>query len=277
MKKKIIICLIILTIIIIALTITTRIIRNKRFQETQTHDISYLDEDESKNEAESLDGKENQKEVSENIEQTGEKEKPEETEKKQQEQEKISQIIQDQGLQADENIYEIDTEYDGREVVVVKSSIQYKAALAGILKKGKPEFSEINDLLNDAPTHTGIWVEKDSREKFLSILKNITSATYEFDEHGFLVQNAGLRMNKYDIAVQKLLSDEMLHVFAISSVSYLVDSVTGELQEYPFEEMDPYTGYEYLVSQDKDLFVISENLLGKIDQEKVIEEILDNR
>ena len=134
---------------------------------------------------------------------TYEEEKEEEV--NEQEQEQITQIIENQGLEADENIYEIATEYDGREVVRVKPSIQYQVALAGMLKKDIPEFSEINDLLKQAPTHTGIWIEETAREKFLSILKNITNANYEINDEGFLVQNTTWNMNKYDNGIKQML------------------------------------------------------------------------
>lgn len=191
-----------------------------------------------------------------------------------QEQEQIIKIIENQGLEADENLYEIAAEYDGREVVRVKPNIQYQVALAGMLKKDIPEFSEINELLKRAPTHTGIWIEETAREKFLSILKKITNANYEVDEEGFLVQNTTWNMNKYDKQIKQMLSDEILYVFAISSKTYIVDEVTGEIQEYPFEEMDPYTEYEYFASEDKEMFVVSENLEGRVNQEKILKGIL---
>ena len=204
---------------------------------------------------------------------TYEEEKEEEV--NEQEQEQITQIIENQGLEADENIYEIATEYDGREVVIVKPNIQYQVALAGMLKKEKPEFSEINDLLEQAPTHTGIWIEQDSREKFLAILKNITNANYEINDEGFLVQNTTWNMNNYDKEIKQMLSDEILYVFAISSKTYIVDEVTGEIQEYPFEEMDPYTEYEYFASENKEMFVINTNSYDKVDQEEILKNIFE--
>ena len=149
-------------------------------------------------------------------------------------QEKITQIVEDQGFQADENIYEIAKEYDGREVVVVKSNIKYKVALAGMIKGQKPEQSEINEILQKAPTHTGIWVPEKSREKFLELLKNITNATYTINEDGFLIQKESWIMNDCDKSILEMLQDKKLHIFDISSTTYVVDDATGEIQEYPF-------------------------------------------
>lgn len=192
-----------------------------------------------------------------------------------QEKEKILDIVENQGFKANENIYEIEKEYDGREVVVVKSNIKYKVALAGMLKGKKPEMSEIDEILKNAPTHTGIWIAENSREKILELLKEIANATYSVDDEGFLNQKECWRMNDYDRNILEMLKEKKLHILNISSISYVVDDVTGEIQEYPFEEMDPYTDYEYFESEDKDMFIISENKEGKINQEEVLKEILN--
>lgn len=202
-------------------------------------------------------------------------ESKENEEKNEQVQEQIIQIIENQGLQADEDIYEIANEYDGREVVVIKPNIQYQVALAGMIKKERPEFSEVNELLTKAPTHTGIWIEESSREKFLTILKNITNADYEINEEGFLNQMGSWKMNEYDKKIKQMLGDGNLYVFNICSTTYIVDEVTGEIQEYPFEEMDPYNEYEYFSSQNKKMFIISGNSSGKIDQKEVLKNILE--
>lgn len=144
-------------------------------------------------------------------------------------QNKIGDIIENQGFDADENIYELGTEYDGREVVVVKSSIQYKVALAGMIKGEKPEFSELDSLLNQAPTHTGIWIEKKSRSKFLEIVNKVTDGKYEINDYGFLVQ-IQTSENMYDKQISEMISDKSLYIFDISSTTYLVDEVTGDIR-----------------------------------------------
>ena len=190
-----------------------------------------------------------------------------------QDQEQISQITENQGLQADENIYEIATEYDGREVVRVKPNIQYKVALAGMIKKEIPDFSELDDLLTQAPTHTGIWIEETSRESFLNILNNIADSEYEINEDGFLIKKENGKMNDYDKKIKEMLSDETLHIFDINSTTYIVDEVTGEIQEYPFEEMVPYTEYDFFSSDNKEMFIISAHSYGKVNQEEILKGI----
>lgn len=243
MRKKVIIGFIILILGLLIFFIAVKFIRNGKQIERTLVPIDYIEESE---------------------------EEP----KKEENQEKIKEMINNQGFQADEEIYEVGTEYDGREVLMVKAGIQYKVALAGMLKESKPEFSEIDEILKKAPAYTGIWIAEKDREKFLAILKEITKANYEIDEEGFLIQSESWGKNKYDKKLEEWLTDEKLHIFGIRSTTYLVDEITGEIQEYPFEEMDPYNGYEYFESDDKEMFIMSENVKGKVNLEEVLSEIL---
>ena len=143
---------------------------------------------------------------------------------------KIDEIAENLGFTAEDDIYEIATEYDGRETVKIKYSIQYKVALAGSIKRSKPEFSEIDEIITNAPKHTGIWILKDSQEEFLNILNNICKAKYNINEEGYLLQEKVAFMNKYDKKIEQMLSDSKLYVFDINSISYLVDEVTGEIR-----------------------------------------------
>ncbi len=240
MKKKIFICLSILILISVVFFITRKLVKMGSEEEVSSLPIDYINENNEKNDN----------------------------------QEEINKMVENQGLQADENIYEIGKEYDGREVIIVKSNIKYKVALAGMIKTQKPEFSNLDETLEKAPKHTGIWIPEQSREKFLSILKGITNATYTINEDGFLIQKENWILNEYDKSISKMLTDEKLHIFDISSITYVVDEVTGEIQEYPFEEMDPNTEYEYFESDNKEMFIMSENKSGKVNQEDILKNIL---
>ncbi len=192
-------------------------------------------------------------------------------------QEKIINMIENQGFSANEDIYELAQEYDGRETIVIKASVQYKVALAGMIKQAVPDFNEINNLLEKAPTHTGVWVEENSRSEFLEILKNITNGNYNIDENGFLIKNQVLFPNNYDKIIIDMIDDGGLYIFDISSITYLVDEVTGEIKEYPFEDMDPNQEYEYFESDNKYMFIISENIQEKINKQEALKKILENK
>ena len=243
MKKKVIICILLIILISMIFFITRKDIENGSEEKESLLPVNYVEENQETN--------------------------------KESNQEKITQIVKDQGLQANENIYEIAQEYDGREVVVVKTNIKYKVALAGMIKKQKPEFNEINEIMEKAPKHTGIWIAENSREKFLEVLKKITKLTYAINEDGFLEQKESWIMNDCDKSILALLNDKKLHVFDISSTTYIVDDVTGEIQEYPFEEMDPYTDYEYFEDNDKEMYILSEGIEGKVKTDECLKKIFE--
>ena len=242
MKKKIIIiCLIVLIIIAIIFFI----IYNRK--EVGSEDISSLPIDYN--------------EVEENVVEEDEQ--------------KINEITDDLGFTGKDDMYQVVTEYDGRETLTIKDSIQYKVALSGVIKKQKPEFSEINEILNNAPKHTGVWLEENSKDKILSLLKNITKAKYSIDNEGYLIQKETSSMNEYDEKIKQMITSNNLYIIDISSKYYILDEVTGEVVENPFEDMDPYTPYEMLTSENKEIYFISENEQGKINQEEALKEILE--
>jgi len=239
-KNKIIVLIItIATVITIAIVISNK--KNNNHQELQTFPISY---EEPKNEG--------------SIE----------------DENKIKNIANEQGINVDTNIYDIKKEYDGREYISIKDSVKYNVVLSGIIKKEKPELNEIDELLTRAPVHTGIWIEENSRDTFLEIIKQITNANYIINEEGFLEQTESLIMNSCDKKIKEMLSENKLFIFTINSECYIIDDVTGEIVLYPFEEMEPEQGAEIFENDNKYIFIISENKLGKAEPKEIIKSIL---
>ena len=191
---------------------------------------------------------------------------------------RIEDIKQDLGYNnnADTTIYEIKKEYDGREVLAIKPNIQYKVAMAGVLKNAKPEFLEIDNLLKQAPNKSGIWIEKNSREDFLKILKNNTNATYQIDEEGYLKQTQTDNANEIDNLIKKVMSKNHNYSFSINSAAYLIDEVTGNIEEYPFEEIDREAPYELFEAENATLYVITPNTYKKLDYKDIFEEVFKN-
>lgn len=176
----------------------------------------------------------------------------------------------------DENIYEVQKEYDGREVVVIKPSLQFKVAMAGAIIKEKPQLSAIENILKEAPTKNGIWISKSSREEFLKIINEITTQHYIVDSEGYLVQEQTGNSNEIDKAITKIIKDKKLRAFDISSITYLIDEVSGEIEEYPFEDIDPETPFEYFETNNESLYVLTSNSSKKMDYKNIIKEIIEN-
>ena len=81
----------------------------------------------------------------------------------------VEDIKNETGATADEEIYEIQQEYDGREILTIKPDVQYKTVLTGILKNGQPSIQEIEQL-DLTKFHSGVWISEVSRNKFLQIV-----------------------------------------------------------------------------------------------------------
>ena len=61
----------------------------------------------------------------------------------------VNELKEEIGATGDAEIYETQTEYDGRKVLTVKAGLKYKVAFAGMMKKAKPNMEELDTLLNE--------------------------------------------------------------------------------------------------------------------------------
>ncbi len=217
---------------------------------------------------------------SKNLEDSSEQNKIEETENQNEDdilQKKIENIKGDLGYNnTNTNMYEIKQEYDGREVITIKPNLKYKVAMAGAIKKEKPEFSEIDSLLEQLPKQSGIWITKSSRDNFLKILKEVNLNNYTIDDKGYLIQNQSNNMTDIDKKLKKIINGNNLYSIDINKTTYLLDDVTGKIEEYPFEDIDPETPFELFQSENASLYVITENTNKKLDYNYIIEEVLNS-
>lgn len=188
----------------------------------------------------------------------------------------IDNLKQELGITGVNEVYTIEEEYDGRKVLAIKPSVQYNVIMAGMLKGEKPENEELAQWKEKIPINTGIWINKPVREKFLKMINLIAKDNYTISETGFLKQEETTKGNEYDNILNKMIKSKTLYIIDISSKCYLLDEVTGEIVEYPFEKMDPYTPFEYFEFDNKCIFIINSNEKGKLEDTDSIKEILDN-
>ena len=86
----------------------------------------------------------------------------------------LEDLKKEYGATGDENLYDIETEYDGRKVLAIKASENFKVAFAGLVENRKITLDEATKIFDDEyPTNNGIWVEEKSREKILNYLRVI--------------------------------------------------------------------------------------------------------
>lgn len=194
------------------------------------------------------------------------------------ENEKIDEIKYNTGATGDSNIYEVQIDsYDGREVVVVKPSIKYKVAFAGMVKDDLPQMQEINQIYEDnKPEKNGIWVESDSRDKILNMFDNsgIFNNTYTIDQDGYMKVQEENNYNENDTKVINAINSEKQYILSVSSICYIVDDLTGEIQRYSFENMDRYQTYEYFDNGNQYIIFLTENKNNQLSDSEIINSLI---
>lgn len=188
----------------------------------------------------------------------------------------IAQLKEESGMQAEDELYEVKVEYDGKQVLDIKPNIQYKIAFAGIIKQSKSEFGEIDKFYEtDHPNQKGIWIEPQSRGKFLEMLKENMNCQYQISENGYLQIKENENPKQEDVQLQKMINNETsLYIIAISGVYYKVDRVNGEIIDEPFEMMDPYQASKMVETGNQMIIFLSKNERQKLTTQEILEEVI---
>lgn len=173
----------------------------------------------------------------------------------------VEEIKNEIGATGNTDIYEVEQEYDGRNILAVKPSIKYKVAFSGMIKNAKPSMSELDNIMEEKLPHkTGIWVEEKSRDKILEIFNDgDVNSKYLIDDDGYLKIDRKNNQNDNDKKIEKIIKGKKQYILDISSVCYIVDDITGEILDYNFENMDKYQTYEYFEDKDKYIVFVTEN------------------
>lgn len=190
----------------------------------------------------------------------------------------IEEIKKETGANGKSEIYEIQTEYDGRKVLGIKANIKYKVALAGMLKDLKPEYNELDEIITvNAPKDTGIWIENNSREKITRFLKqnSYLNSKYYIDDNGYIKIGDKNNQNDIDKKLEKLINGDRQYIIDISSICYIVDSITGEILDYNFEKMDRYQTYQYFQDDKLMIIFINENSSGQLTEKEIFESVIN--
>lgn len=187
----------------------------------------------------------------------------------------VDELKKETGLIADSSLYEVNTEYDGRKVLNIKASIQYKVAFSGLIQQQKPELKDADDILQkNHPDKNGIWIEKNSRELILEIIKGNTKSEYEIDSQGYLKIKSKKEQNDNDKKIERWISSDKKIILAKSNIYYQVDEVTGEVTEYPFEQLDPYQTYDQIKSDNNIIIVITSNNKKYLNNNEILQDVL---
>lgn len=190
----------------------------------------------------------------------------------------LQELKEEYKYNGNDELYQIENEYDGRKVITVKANVNYNVAFAGLIKKDKPEFYEINNIIKDNyPKENGIWIEDNSREKILNYLNNREElkAEYNIDDKGYLRIKIDNDKSENDKKIEKLINGKKQYLFAISGLNYMVDAVTGTIIKNPYEDLSDDQPYDYFEDDNKMIIFITENIEKKLTEDEIFESILD--
>ena len=189
----------------------------------------------------------------------------------------VEEIKNEIGATGNTDIYEVEQEYDGRNILAVKPSIKYKVAFAGMIKNAKPSIKELDNIVDEKlPNKTGIWVEEKSRDKILEIFNNgDVNSKYLIDDGGYLKIDEKNNQNENDKKIEKIIKSKKQYILDISSVCYIVDDITGEILDYNFENMDKYQTYEYFEDNDKMIVFINENKGNQMSNKEIFKSVIN--
>ena len=185
---------------------------------------------------------------------------------------KVEEIKKDVGATGDDSIYDIVSEYDGRKILTIKPDIQFNIVLAGIIENQKPEGKpeSLRQYDQDFQNKTGIWVEQESRETFLNLLHSTTQNTYSINSDGYLSYDDNSNSNEIDKKIQEIINSNNLYIISMKGTCYVADEISGEIVEYPFEQMDPYQTCEFYEKDNKKIFVTTTNKENKLSSEEIL-------
>ena len=189
----------------------------------------------------------------------------------------VNTLKSETGLQGNTELYDITKDYDGRNTLTIKASVKYKVAFAGIIKAGKPTMNELDNILNkNHPKENGIWVEKNSRDKFLKIINSSskTNSTYIINNDGFLKIENKNNQTEEDKKIENAINANKQYIIDISNIYYIVDDVTGEILDYNFVQMDEFQPYEYVEDGSNMIIFVNENKNSQLSNDEIFDSIL---
>ena len=190
----------------------------------------------------------------------------------------LNDLKEEYKLTGPDEIYEIQTEYDGRKAVVIKPEIDYKVAFAGIIKNDIPSFEEIDTIYNENyPQQNGIWIDKDNRDKIIQHLNNteLLNNKYIVDETGYLKISQKANETDIDKKIEDAINSNKLNIISISGTCYMVDPVTGEIVKNPFEDLNSTQAYEYFETDNNKIIFITENIKKTLTEDEILESIIE--
>lgn len=186
----------------------------------------------------------------------------------------VDELKEEYGMSGNDDLYDVQTEYDGRQVLKVKATENFKVAFAGLVNGTKNSIENSSEIFeNEYPTENGIWIEKNSREKIEKYLNENMKSKYKINEKGYLTISEK-KSSKEDNEIEKIINGNKQYIIGISGINYYIDALTGEAVDNPFEELDKYQTYAYCQDEDKMVIFITENRFKALQNSEIFESVL---
>ena len=187
----------------------------------------------------------------------------------------VESLKKDVGITGDNELYQIQTEYDGKKILDIKPEIQYKVAFAGIIEQGSPKIENIDTIfINHYPKDYGIWIEENSRDKILQILNRNLNNEYEVNESGYLDIKKEDTPTDIDKELKKMIEAKKKYIITISELYYGVDRVSGEILDNFYEDMDPYQATKIVNYGDDIIVFVTTNKEQKLTDKEILQELI---
>ena len=173
----------------------------------------------------------------------------------------------------DTSIYQVEEELGGRKILQIKPSVQFEVDLAGVIKNTRPEENEIKDLTSKVLTENGVWISEQSRDEFLNLLKDNGIENFEITQEGYLkkVSDNESLLNKQ---LEKMINSNKLYIINMTGIAYERDYISGEIVEYPFEDMDPTQIIEPYRNENTIILEVTTNKRNKLTSKEILETIV---
>lgn len=187
--------------------------------------------------------------------------------------EEIETIKNELNATANTDIYQVEEEPGGRKILQVKPEVQFEVDLAGIIKNAKPDEKELQSFLEKAPKTQGVWISNQSRGNFLQLLNKNGIESFCITEEGYLQSNEA-DDNVTVKNLKNMINSNRLYIINMTGIAYERDYISGEITEYPFEDMDPFEIIEPYQKDNKIILEITSNKKQKLSDREILETIV---
>ena len=143
----------------------------------------------------------------------------------------VEELMQEVNSTADPDIYEVATEYDGREVLSVKTSMQFSVAFAGKINENIKNIDEAQKITQEKlPLSNGIYLGNKDNE-ILEYINKYTNCKYSVSDTGFLQIQENNEKNEFDNRIQTVMQSNNLYIIYCDGEIKIIDNINGEIRK----------------------------------------------